>query len=104
MVQTEAKRRIGALTAIVKMLMPDRYGAPRQDDAVNSILELAEDGDPLASAITNELTKDEIEQALASPKGPHATHEEALRAIPVYSCLTPEQRERARDARGRGRS
>ena len=54
------------------------------------------DGDPIACAIANVLTDAEIEQALTAPSVAHATHGEALRALPVYPYLTPEQRERAR--------
>ena len=92
----EADRRIAALTAIVQMLILDTYGPPGGENAMTSFRELANEGDPLASAISNELTEPEIEQALGSTGRPHATHEAALRATPVHPYLTEEQRERAR--------
>ena len=94
-----SSRKNHALTAIVQMLTAEVYGAHRQEDAAHALEEfheLADSGDPLANAIRNELTGQTIEEAFVSPKPPHATHEEALRATPVYPYLTDDQRERAR--------
>ena len=94
--ENEAHRRVGALTAIVQMLLPDRYGPASEENAMTSFRELANAGDPLASAISNELAEPEIEQALVSRGRTYATHEAALRATSVYPYLTEEQRDRAR--------
>ena len=95
--QNDAHRRIAARNAVVQMLMRELYAWP--DDAERSVAEfreLADDGDPIACAITNILTDQQIKKALTAPSTAHATHEEVLRALPVYPYLTPEQRERAR--------
>ena len=86
MSENDSRRKIHALTAIVQMLTTEAYGAHPEEDAARALdefHELADSGDPLANAIRNELTGQEIEQAFVSPNPPHATHEEALRATPV---------------------
>ena len=91
--------RCAALTAIVQMLMTEVYRGPgngAEERGVHEFHTLAEQGDPLACAITNVLSESEIEQALGAPQHAHATHDGALRALPVYPYLTGEQRERAR--------
>ena len=87
-----------ALTAIVQMLMAEVYRRPghtAEEVSMREFRALAAQGDPLACAIVNVLTETEIEQALGAPQHAHATHEDALRALPVYPYLTDEQRERA---------
>ena len=95
--QSEVHRRIAARNAVIQILMRELYGCPDETErSVREFQELAENGDPIVCAIANVLTDAEIEQALTVPSVAHATHGEALRALPVYPYLTPEQRERAR--------
>ena len=89
-------RKIRALTAIVQTMMTEFYGALGKEDAATSFRELVADGDPLATAISNNVAEHEIDEALTSTGRLYATHEEALRAKPVYRYLTEEQRERGR--------
>ena len=95
--QSEVHRRIAARNAVIQMLMRELYRLPDEAErSVREFQELADNGEPIACAIVNVLTDAEIEQALTAPSVAHATHGEALRALPVYPYLTPEQRERAR--------
>ena len=95
--QSEVHRRIAARNAVIQILMRELYGCPDEAErSVREFQELTEDGDPIACAIANVLTDAEIEQALTAPSVAHATHGEALRALPVYPYLTPEQRKLAR--------
>lgn len=94
--QADSDWQIGTLTAIVRMLVVEHYGPLGDSGAPDALRALAHEGDPLACAIVNVLGESEIDQAFATPGRPHATHEEALRALPVWPYLTSEQRERAR--------
>ena len=96
--------RVAALTAIVQTMLHELYWRSGSDgDAVRAFLEAGADDDPLAMAIANELTPEQIEDALKRP-APAAAHtgsgvggvDDELRGIPVARHLTPEQFLRAR--------
>ena len=82
----ETDRKIAALTAIVQTMLPELYcDAPHNtqqpfDNAVS-------DDDPLALAISETLTPDEIAHAFAWAKAPLRSPDEELAAIPVVPCL-----------------
>ena len=91
----EPDRKIAALTAIVQTMVPELYcDAPHNsrrpfDNAVS-------DDDPLALAISQTLTPDEIAHAFAWAKAPHRSPHEELAAIPVVPCLGAEHQLRVR--------
>ena len=94
--QSEAKRTIAALKAIIQTMMPEFYwmqsgGLPKQN-----FLESLEKDEPIALAISNELTESEIEEAFGWTKMASEGGETELRATPVTRFLNAEQTERLR--------
>ena len=87
----EAERKIGALKAILKTLMPEYYlmescGLPKQN-----FLESLEKDEPIAMAISNEFGETEIEDAFGWTKMAGEGGEAELRATPVTPFLNAEQ-------------
>ena len=91
-----SRRKIRALTAIVETMITALYGTLTRGQATVTFAKLVADGDPLATAISNELTREEIDRALAATECAMESHEEVLNAIPAFHHLTDGQRERAR--------
>ena len=91
----EADRKIGALKAVIQMALPQLYGDDEQDS--NTFFrDTADEGDPLAITIANELTGEEIEAGFKWGESQTPTVENELDALPVAKYLEPEQRERVR--------
>ena len=91
-----SRRKIRALTAIVQTMITAVYGTLTRGQATVTFAKLVADGDPLATAISNELTREEIDRALAATECTLESHEEVLNAIPAFHHLNDAQRERAR--------
>ena len=96
MEQTEARRNIEALKAIVQTLMPAVYPQYGEKSARAFFEELLDDDEAAAMAIANELTENEIEQAFGWGKETLGGADDEIRATPVVSYLTAEQVERMR--------
>ena len=91
-----SRRKIRALTAIVETMITALYGTLTREQATVTFAKLVADGDPLATAISNELTTHEIDRALAATECALESHEEVLNAIPAFHHLNHAQREQAR--------
>ena len=96
MEEKDVHRRIATLTAIVETMITAVYGTLTRGQATGTFAKLVADGDPLATAISNELTREEIDRALAATECTLESHEEVLNAIPAFHHLTDGQREQAR--------
>ena len=88
-------RKIAALTAIVQTMMSELFcDAPHNTPA--PFENAVSDDDPLALAIGNTLTPDEIAHAFAWVNASLRSRDEALAAMPVVRCLRAEQQVRVR--------
>ena len=92
----EAKRKIGALKAIIQTLMPELYLSPGKGAAKANFYELLEDQDPIATSIANELTESEIDEAFDWVRRAIGGAEAEMSATPIVPYLNPEQAERFR--------
>ena len=95
----EARRRAGALKAIIQTMIHELSWGAAGARGREALFEMAEDGDPLSMAIVNELSRSEIDEAFGWAAGGDGSIESELRAIPVMAHLTREQRERVRASR-----
>ena len=90
----EQTREIAALKAIVQTMLPDVYW---HDDLEcrDFFLEQLDDHDPVAMAITNVLSEEEVEHACAWGRENYKEVASELRTMPVAAHLSAEQFERA---------
>ena len=90
----EQTREIEALKAIVQTMLPDVYW---HDDLEcrDFFLEQLDDHDPVAMAITNVLSEEEVEHAFAWGRENYKEVASELRTMPVAAHLSAEQFERA---------
>ena len=94
--QSQDRRAIAALKAIVKTMMPEFYllqsvGLPKQN-----FVESLKRGEPIAMAIANEFTGSEIDDAFGWPKMGSEGGEAELRAMPITPFLNENQTDRLR--------
>ena len=90
---TDADAKLAALKSIVQTLVREHYWEENEEEAKRRFVEMAEADLPVAMAITNELTEEELDQAFRWPRG---KGEGGLPESPVIAFLTEEQRERVR--------
>ena len=95
MKEREADRKIGVLKAVIQMALPQLYWDDEKDPHA-FFRETANEGDPLAITIANELTEEEIEAGFRWGESHTPTVDSELEALPVARFLDPEQRERVR--------
>ena len=90
----EQTREIAALKAIVQTMLPDVYW---HDDLEcrDFFLEQLDDHDPVAMAITNVLSEEEVEHAFAWGRENYKEVASEVRTMPVAAHLSAEQFERA---------
>ena len=90
----EKTREVAALKAIVQTMLPDVYW---HDDMEcrDFFLEQVDDHDPVAMAVTNVLSEEEVEQAFAWGREIYKEVASELRTMPVVAHLSAEQFERA---------
>ena len=90
----EQMREIAALKAIVQTMLPDVYWT---DDLEcrDFFLQQLDDHDPVAMAITNVLSEEEVEHACAWGRENYKEVASELRTMPVAAHLSAEQFERA---------
>ena len=94
--QKGASRQIAAFKAIIQTMMPEFYLMQSGGPPKENFLESLEKDEPIAMAISNELTESEIEDAFGWPKRASEGGETELRATPVTPFLNAEQTERLR--------
>ena len=92
----EASRKIAALTAIIQTLILEQYWEEDEEAGKRRFLGMAEGDHPVAMAIVNELTEDELDAAFRWPGQTHMGAGKELPATPVVAFLTENQYERAR--------
>ena len=92
----EARRKIGALKAIVQTLLLERYWKEDEEEGKREFLRAVDADDPVSMAIATELTEDELDRSFRWPEPSHEDAGEELLATPVVAYLTEGQRERAR--------
>ena len=91
----DCDQKIAALTAIVQTMMPELYwDVP--DNAAQPFHDAVRDDDPLALAISETLTPQEIAHAFAWGDARLRSPDDDLAAIPVVPFLGAEQRVRMR--------
>ena len=90
----EQTREIAALKAIVQTMLPDVYWHDEME-CRDFFLEQLDDHDPVAMAITNVLSEEEVEHAFAWGRENHKEVASELRTMPVATHLSAEQFERA---------
>ena len=93
---TDADTKIAALKAIIQTLVLEHYWDENEAEAKRRFLALAEADHPVAMAVVNELTDEELDTAFRWPRGANGEARSALPATPVIDFLTEEQYERAR--------
>ena len=93
----ERSRQVAALKAIIQTLIPEAYWS-QEDESPDEerFFEMVEGGEPVAIAIANELTREEIAEACSWGERGDGSIEAELRTTPVMAFLTDEQRERVR--------
>ena len=87
-------REIAALKAIVQTMLPDVYWHDEMD-CRDFFLEQVDDHDPVAMAIVNVLSEEEVEHAFAWGKENYKEVASELRTMPVAAHLSAEQLVRA---------
>ena len=90
----EQIREIAALKAIVQTMLPDVYWHDELE-CRDFFLEQVEDHDPVAMAVTNVLSEEEVEHAFAWGRENYKEVASELRTMPVAAHLSAEQFERA---------
>ena len=90
----EKTREVAALKAIVQTMLPDVYW---HDDMEcrDFFLEQVDDHDPVAMAVTNVLSEEEVEHAFGWGRENYKAVASELRTMPVAAHLSAEQFERA---------
>ena len=96
MSEPNASRKIAALTAIIQTLILEHYWEADEEAGKQRFLGLAEGEHPVAMAVMNELTEDELDAAFRWPDQTHMGGGKEIPAMPVVAFLTEEQYERAR--------
>ena len=91
----DSARKIAALTAIVQTMMPELYWDAR-DNAAQPFDNAVRDDDPLALAISETLTPEEIAHAFAWADASQRSPHDDLAAIPVVPYLGAELQVRVR--------
>ena len=94
--ENEANRKIAALTAIIQTLILEHYWEEDEDKGKRRFLGMAEGDHPVAIAVMNELTEDELDAAFWWPDQTHMGTGKEIPAMPVVAYLTQDQYERAR--------
>ena len=90
----EQIREIAALKAIVQTMLPDVYWHDELE-CRDFFLEQVEDHDPVAMAVTNVLSEEEVEHAFGWGRENYKEVASELRTMPVAAHLSAEQFERA---------
>ena len=94
--ESEARRKVAALTAIVQTMVTEFYGTLSAKQATAAFAARVADGEPLACAISSELPSKKIDHALTATESRPEVDENVLNAIPAYHYLSEAQRERAK--------
>ena len=94
--ENEANWKIAALTAIIQTLILEHYWEEDEDKGKRRFLGMAEGDHPVAIAVMNELTEDELDAAFRWPDQTHMGTGKEIPAMPVVAYLTQDQYERAR--------
>ena len=94
--EANASRKIAALTAIIQTLILEQYWEEDEEAGKQRFLGMAEGDHPVAMAIMNELSEDELDAAFRWPDQTHMGAGKELPAMPVVAFLTQDQYERAR--------
>ena len=92
----DALRKIAALKAIIQALMPGVYWDEDLEGSMDEFLERLADDEPVALAISNELSGGEIGDAFAWEKRSHKDIDEEMEGHPVTGHLSEAQAGRAR--------
>ena len=90
----EKTRETAALKAIVQTMLPDVYWHDEME-CRDFFLEQLDDHDPVAMAITNVLSEEEVEHAFAWGRENYKEVASEVRTMPVAAYLLAEQFERA---------
>ena len=93
----EAQRTIGALKAIIQTVMPELYSALGKAGSKANFYQEHEHHDLIATAIANELTENEIDEAFGWNERASSSAEAEMRETPIVPYLRPEQAKRFRD-------
>lgn len=93
---SEGKR--AALTAIVQTMLREQYWEPDEEEGKRRFLRLAEADDPVALAILNELSAEELDEAFRWTSGGGRDGARRLAPAPVLDWLSETQYERVRVA------
>ena len=88
--------QIAALKAIVQTLVLEHYWAEDEAQAKRRFLAMAEADHPLAMAVVNELTAEQLDAAFRWPRGAVGGEDTGPPSTPVMAFLTEEQYERVR--------
>ena len=94
--ENEPQRKIAALKAIIQTMMENVFWGENEGGARAFFEEMLDDEDPIAVAIRNELTEEEIEQAFSWTEMCNGSVAEEMRVMPIVEHLTTEQVERTR--------
>ena len=94
--EANATRKIAALTAIIQTLLLERYWEVDEEAGKERFRRMVEGDHPVAMAIVNELTEDELAAAFRWPDQTRMGAGKEIPATPVVAFLTEEQYERAR--------
>lgn len=92
------RRKLAALTAIVQTMILERYWERDEERAKRRFLRMAEADHPVAMAIVDVLSEEELDSAFRWPGGTARDGAQGLAATPVLGFLTEAQYERARVA------
>ena len=92
----DADTRVAALEAIVQTLVLEHYWEENEADAKWRFIAMAEADHPLAMAVVNELTEEELDAAFRWPRAANEGECQGPPATPVMAFLTAEQYERVR--------
>ena len=95
---SEARRKIAALTAIVQTMMHEVYSGPGNEGGRESFDLQVEEDELLAMAIANELGEEELARAFDWVEVAFGSSGNEVSASPVTPHLRAEQRTRARIA------
>ena len=93
----EAKRKIGALKAIIQTLMSETYWVLGKGESKANFYAKLEHHDIIATAIANELTAREIDEAFGWNERAIGSADAEIREHPLVPYLNPEQVDRFRD-------
>ena len=94
--ENETQPKIAALKAIIQTMMEEAFWCENEGGAKAFFKVMLDDEDPVAVAIRNELTEDEIERAFSWTEMCSGSVEEEMRVMPIVGHLTTEQIERTR--------